>query len=53
MPICTPDTLIKPAAIVRVLVVGHTLPAQNPPTIPLHMSWEFHIVALYQCYSSM
>ena len=29
--------LIKPVAIVRVLVVGHTSPSKTPPTIPLHM----------------
>ena len=29
--------LIKPVAIVCVLVVGHTSPTQTPPTIPLHM----------------
>ena len=34
--------LIKPDAIVHVFVVGHTSPTQTPPTIPLHMSWEFH-----------
>ena len=29
---------IKPDAIVRALVVGHTSPKQTPPIIPLHMS---------------
>ena len=29
--------LIKPVAIVRVLVVGHISPTQTTPTIPLHM----------------
>ena len=34
--------LIKPVAIVRVLVVGHTSPTQTPTSILLYMSWEYH-----------
>ena len=44
--------LIKPVAIMRVLVVGHTSPMQTPPPIPLYMSWEFHRLSRLQLASA-